>query len=315
MTPPANAVPPPAPEAPVSPTDAEIVAEFDKGKPTEAEKPTEGTPAPVEAPRPETPKESALLRSIAKRERELVAERQQLSARTQQQEATIEARIQAGVERALKERFADPRAAVKALGALGMKDQDIADGLLHKDAATPDEMARRALEESAALKKQLADRDARETKTRLETEYLSTAKRMGDAGELKHARLEWTEPEMVQETYRIIAELGEECRIKGIPVPQVQDERFLRLLDKRAKLRQDARKAREAGGATPGSEANGGGHQGGQTGAAATSTTTLGKGLGERTSVSPPDPLTMSRDEVISEALKKVSAGFIVKPR
>ena len=35
MTQPANAVPPPAPKAPVSPTDAEIVAEFDKGKPTE----------------------------------------------------------------------------------------------------------------------------------------------------------------------------------------------------------------------------------------------------------------------------------------
>lgn len=319
-------------EASVGPSDADVLAALESGKPGEAgaapgaATPTTADPAKPADPKPETPKESALLRSLQKRERDLVAEKQALQARIAQAEAGIEQRIKDGIARALKEQFADPRAGVKALGALGMKDQDIADALLHKDAATPDEMARKAIAETEALRKQLADGEAARVRAQNEANYTATAKRMADAGELKHVFDEWDQAEILSETYKLLADLNAECRQANRPLPAVSDERLLKALDKRAKAKQDSRAERQKAktGATDTTKAagqpdpkaadtNGSGHQGGKTGASAT--TTLGKGLGERQTVTVPDPLLMSDEDIIANVNKKVSEGFTVRPR
>lgn len=312
---------PAAPEVPVGPDDAAVLAALE-GKPGEpgAAPPAGETPKP---PEPETPKESALVRSIKLREQRLVADRNRMAEEQRRWEQSFEERVQRKVAEATRAALADPRAAVKALGAAGVADQAIADALLHKDGATPEERAANAEKAVEAFRQERVREQQAATRAKVESEYLATADKLDAAGRLPHLLLEYERHELVPATHALIAELQQDCQRRGVPVPQVSDERFLQILDKRAKLRQDARQERikgrgadttkAAAQADPKAGTNGSGHQGGQTGASAT--TTLGKGLGERQTMAADDPVLMSREDILSRVNKAVSEGVSIKAR
>jgi hypothetical protein len=313
---------PAAPEVPVGPDDAAVLAALE-GKPAEAAPPPPEAPAKEKTPEPETPKESALVRSIKLREQRLVADRNRMAEEQRRWEQSFEERVQRKVAEATRAALADPRAAVKALGAAGVADQAIADALLHKDGATPQEIALAAQQEIAKLRQERAEEQQQATRARVEGEYLATADKLDAAGKLPHLLLEYERHELVPATHALIAELQQDCQRRGVPVPQVTDERFLQILDKRAKLRQDARQERIKGRGADSTKAaaqadtkagtNGSGHRGGQTGASAT--TTLGKGLGERQTMATDDPVLASREDILARVNKAVSEGVSIKAR
>jgi hypothetical protein len=306
----------PAPEVPVGPDDAAVLAALE-GKPADT---TEQVPATEKAPEPETPKESALVRSIKLREQRLVADRQRMADERRQWEASFEERINRRVAEATQAALRDPRAAIKALGAAGVADQAIADALLNKEGVTPAEQTKAALEAIEALKRERAQEQQAQTRRANESAYLETARNLDKAGKLPHLMMEYEEHELVPATYRLIEELKADCAARGVPVPAVKDERFLEILDKRARMRQTAReertKARSADTTKATDKAgngNGSGHQGGQAGASAT--TTLGRGLGERQTMATDDPVLMSREDTLARVNKQLSEGFAVKAR
>jgi hypothetical protein len=175
----------------------------------------------------------------------------------------------------------------------------------------------------AALKKQLADKEGAGSKTAGEQAFLAVGKGLGD--KLTAIRDEWTDPEILEQAYRFGAELQAHCKAQGIPVPNVSDERVWRILDKRAKARQDLRAERQkakqaatddvkaATQVAPKAAANGSGHQGETTGAPAT--TTLGRALGERQSVATKDPVLQSDDDVKAQVEEMLRKGHDIKAR
>jgi hypothetical protein len=328
MTQPANLVPTPAaPEVPVGPDDAAIIAAVEGKSPPPADMPTTAPDAPkAQAPEPETPRESAVLRHVQQRERRLQAERERDKEDRASWEASFEQRLTARVEAALKERMGDPRAMIKALNAANIEDNAIAEALISKDKQSPEEIARAALQEAKALRDELAKRDAGTSRTQAEASFRSTAKQMDEGGQLPHLFVRWDEARVLQEAYRLVADIRAEASAKGVPVPaKISDDRLiLRLLDKRAKTEQDAedgrRKARApAATEKPASQdatkagGNGSGNQGATPGASAT--TTLGKSLGERPTVAAPDTVLMSDAEILEIASKRVAEGFNVRTR
>lgn len=310
-------------DAPVTIPDAEILAKM-KDEPAvpnqdgsaPVEKPSEDKP---KAPEPETPKEAALLRSIQQRERRLEQQRARDRDERAGWEKSFEERLKRGVEEGVRARLsADPRAIIKSLSDAGVKDDALASALLNKDAKSPEEFAREALQRAESIEKRQRDWDAARAREANEVEYRGQLKALDDKGALPHLLLEWTEPEVMQQTYALIQEMVDESRSSGRPIPamdgRTMNERLLRILDKRAKVRQDLREERrKAKGAAAAPAAatttNGSGHQGQKTGASATTTTTLGKALGERPSISPPDPLLMTDKEIVEAANARLRKG------
>lgn len=322
----APAVAPPVVEAPPAapdlPTDADLVAAIEGKAPPKVEEPK--APEPKKPEEPPKPKETAVLRSIQKREAALQTERAAFQAQVQAAQANQQQAIDAGIAKALKERFADPRVAVKTLKDLGLLPQQIAEALVKPDAPSADELARQALSEAQAIKKGLETEAQQRASKANEDTFVSTAKAMAD--KLPHLFDEWTAPEILAEAYKFGAELQAECKRMGKPVPDVSDDRVLRALDKRAKARQDLRAERAkakaaaqedvtkaAAGAAPQAATNGSGQQGKPTGAPAT--TTLGKGLSERQSVAVDDPVLMSDEDIVKRAEEQIAKGLNIKAR
>ena len=319
--------PPPAPET--LPGDQDILAALekpaDKGdakpEPEAKKEPTKGTEL---AKAPETPKESAVLRSIKNRERELQAKQQAFAVAQQQATAQTQAAIEAGIQKAIKERFADPRVAVKTLNDLGLTPQQIAEALVNKDKPSAEEVARQALEEARRLREELASKDTRTRSQADESDFLAEAKSL--AAQLPHLFEEYDEREILGVAYEFARELAAECKAKGEPVPNVSNARVLRALDRRAKARQDRRaervkaknpadtdQAKATAQADPKAAKNGSGHQGAKTGT--TATTTLGKDLGERQSVAVSDPVLMSKEDILASVQRQIAEGVNIKAR
>ena len=316
---------PPGEAPPGTTPDADIIAQLGEqpgAAPTDATKPVE---KPAEKPpEPETPKESALLRSVQQKERRLEQARAADRQERQQWEQSFEDRLKRGIADGIKAQLGgtDPRALIKQLNDAGLKDQALADALLNKDAKTPEEIARAADERATRIERERQQEVAQRTREANETEYRAQLKALDEKGALPHLLDEWEPDEVVAQTYALVQEMMAESRATGRPIPKLDaktmNERLLRVLDKRAKARQDSREARRK--AKPGMDtgkaasqdatkagANGSGHQGEKTGASAT--TTLGKGLGERPTVGTADAALLSDAEVIERANERLARG------
>lgn len=305
----------PTPEAPaqVAPADADIIAQLDGAPQNGTANPPAPTPEKAAEPEPSTPRESAFQRSLQKRERDLVASRQKDREERTAWEASFEQRVRQRVEEELGKVLADQR-------AIEQKQKTPEEQAAEREAKLREEIR-------AELRQELGQRDATASRAAAVQAYKSTADEMVAKGELENLFLEYEWPEVLEQTDRLVLQLRDECKQRGEQLPKGNiDAKLLRLLDKRAKAKQDSRterqKARQApkqddGKAAPQGDtkagANGSGHQGAKAGASAT--TTLGKGLGERVAMPSPGTDILSDEEVLERALESVSKGTAPKPK
>ena len=301
--------PPATEEGNTLPDDNAIVEALEKGGTVEPAKDKAEPAKAKETPKkePDKPKESAVLRSIQKREQDLVRDRANLAAEKQALQASITQQIQAGVQEALKKQFGDPREAVKNLKAMGLLPNQIAQALVNPEAPTTEELAKQALQEARDLKTKLENEAKARSSSSNEQEFLTEARKFKD--QFKELHIEWTEPEILTEAYRLAAELRAECEAAGKPLPNVSNESVLRVLNKRAQARMARReeilKAKEEPAKAKEEPAKKNG----------VSTTTLGKNLGERQSIVTTDPVLMSNDDIIKQVEKQIAEGVNIKAR
>lgn len=262
-----------------------------------AETPPGETPAPAA----DASRESALVRANRQKERELVQRGQELAARERAMGQSVDQRV----ERAVAERMAkfkgDP---IAALRELGFDDQTIASRLLNQGKQTPDELAKQALDATNKLREEQAQRAQSETRAQAERAFGDEATK-DDV--YPHLNAEWTRQEAVREAHEVVANL----RAKGIDPAQYSLADIAKFLDQRAKARAGRREKllaerskKEAPQGDTKAGGNGGSDQGNRSGQ--TATTTIGKGLAGRETVSAKPGYLMSDAELAAKVDEEV---------
>ena len=292
------------------PGDDAIIQALEKGTPVSATEAAADKDKTKEDPKKpaDKPKESAVMRSVQKREQDLIRDRAALNAEKAGLTAQIEQRIQIGITDALKKQFADPRTAVKTLTGLGLLPQQIAEALVKPDAPSAEELARQAIKEATDLKARL-EKEAKTARDQTsEKEFVEAIRVFKD--EFKELHTEWTEPEIISEAYKLAAELQAECSASGRPFPtNISNKSVLKVLNARAKAKLDRRaeltRPKEDPRPAVDPKKNG----------TSASTVTLGKNMGERQSIVTTDPVLMSNDDIIKQVEKQLAEGINIKPR
>lgn len=224
---------------------------------------------------------SAAQRQVQQQQREIVTQQQQLRQREREIDSRVAQQVATEVEKRLGTFKQDP---IAALRQLGFDDATIAARLLNQGKTTPDELAAKALAASEKLQKELVDRDQRDAVARAEREFSDIVK---DAAKYPDLCDEWSPGEALREARGIV----ERLRARGIDPNQYSYADLASHLNKMAKARaarRDTLKAERTKKAAPQgdtkADGNGSSGQGASTGQPAT--TTLGKALGARTTLS-----------------------------
>jgi hypothetical protein len=150
--------------------------------PAEAAPPAEAIPAAEGQPAAEAkPSEGAQVRSLQRREADLVRSQQSLKTEREQiarDRADIPRLIEEGVRKALGGFAEDPIAFAKQQG----KDANfLADRILSGGKKTAEEIAREAVQRAEALEQRLADRDRQEGRAKAEGDFMSLVQKNDEA--------------------------------------------------------------------------------------------------------------------------------------